>query len=62
MPGDERDALVGSVGDAYDNAMAESVFATPAKELLKHRRHWSIGHLSANNFERRLTVKNGVRI
>ena len=29
---------MGTVGDAYDNAMAESVFATLEKELLKHRR------------------------
>jgi putative transposase len=28
---------VGSVGDAYDNAMAESFFATIEKELLAHR-------------------------
>jgi putative transposase len=32
---------MGSVGDAYDNAMAESVFATLEKELLKHRRFQS---------------------
>lgn len=77
---------MGTVGDAYDNAMAESVFATLEKELLKHRRfkskseakmalfewvegwynphrrHSSIGRLSPNNFERRLTVGNEVRI
>jgi len=29
---------MGTVGDAYDNAMAESVFASLEKELLKHRR------------------------
>jgi putative transposase len=28
---------MGSVGDAYDNAMAESFFATIEKELLAHR-------------------------
>jgi putative transposase len=77
---------MGSVGDAYDNAMAESVFATLEKELLKHRRfkskaeakmalfewieglynphrrHSSNGRLSPNNFERRLTIENAVRI
>jgi len=31
--------LVGSVGDAYDNAMAESFFATLQLELLD-RRKW----------------------
>jgi putative transposase len=29
---------MGSVGDAYDNAMAESLFASLEKELLMHRR------------------------
>jgi putative transposase len=29
---------MGSVGDAYDNAMAESFFATVEKELLDRRR------------------------
>lgn len=29
---------MGTVGDAYDNAMAESFFATLEKELLSHRR------------------------
>ena len=29
---------MGSVGDAYDNAMAESFFATLEKELLNRRR------------------------
>lgn len=29
---------MGTVGDAYDNAMAEGVFASLEKELLKHRR------------------------
>jgi putative transposase len=29
---------MGSVGDAYDNAMAESFFATLEKELLDRRR------------------------
>ena len=29
---------MGTVGDAYDNAMAESVFPSLEKELLKHRR------------------------
>ena len=77
---------MGSVGDAYDNAMAESLFATLEKEPLKHRRfkskseartaifewiegwynphrrHSSIGRLSPNNFERRLTAQNDVRI
>jgi putative transposase len=77
---------MGTVGDAYDNAMAESVFATLEKELLKHRRfkskaeakmalfewiegwynphrrHSSNGRLSPNNFERRLTIENAVRI
>jgi putative transposase len=77
---------MGSVGDAYDNAMAESLFASLEKELLKHRRfksksearmalfewiegwynphrrHSSIGRLSPNNFERRLTIQNGVRV
>jgi putative transposase len=32
-------ASVGSVGDAYDNALAESFFATLKKELV-HRRSW----------------------
>ena len=32
-------ASVGSVGDAYDNAVAESFFATLKKELV-HRRSW----------------------
>jgi putative transposase len=77
---------MGTVGDAYDNAMAESVFATLEKELLKHRRfkskaeakmalfewiegwynphrrHSAIGRLSPNNFERKLTIENTVRI
>ena len=77
---------MGTVGDAYDNAMAESVFATLEKELLKHRRfkskseakialfewiegwynphrrHSSIGRLSPNNFERRITAGEEVRI
>lgn len=77
---------MGTVGDAYDNAMAESLYATLEKELLKHRRfkskvearlaifewiegwsnprrrHSSIGRLSPNNFERRLTVRNEIRI
>jgi len=77
---------MGTVGDAYDNAMAESVFATLEKELLKHRRfkskseakmalfewvegwynphrrHSSIGRLSPNNFERRLTVESRAEI
>ncbi len=36
----ERNVMpsMGTVGDAYDNAMAESVFAPLEKELLKHRR------------------------
>ena len=29
---------MGSVGDAYDNAMAESFFATLERELLNRRR------------------------
>jgi putative transposase len=29
---------MGSVGDAYDNAMAESFFPTPEAELLSRRR------------------------
>jgi putative transposase len=29
---------MGSVGDAYDNAMCESFFATPECELLERRR------------------------
>ena len=29
---------LGSVGDAYDNAMAESLFATLERELLDRRR------------------------
>lgn len=77
---------MGTVGDAYDNAMAESVFASIEKELLKHRRfkskaearmalfewiegwynphrrHSSIGRLSPNNFERRLSAGQAVRI
>ena len=77
---------MGTVGDAYDNAMAESLFASLEKELLKHRRfkskvearmalfewiegwynphrrHSSIGRLSPNNFERRLTINEAVRI
>lgn len=70
---------MGSVGDAYDNAMAESFFATLEREVLNrrclkthaeariaifewiegwynpHRRHSSIGYLSPNNFERRIS-------
>ena len=77
---------MGTVGDAYDNAMAESVFASLEKELLKHRRfksksearialfewiegwynphrrHSSIGRLSPNNYERRLSAGQEVRI
>lgn len=32
---------MGSVGDAYDNAMAESFFSTPECELLARRRFQS---------------------
>jgi putative transposase len=70
---------MGTVGDAYDNAMAESFFATLEREVLNrrrfkthaearmaifewiegwynpHRRHSGIGHLSPNNFERRIS-------
>ncbi len=62
-----RDAGVrpsmGSVGDAYDNAMCESFFATLECELLarhrfkgfynRRRRHSSIGYLSPIDYERR---------
>ena len=37
---------MGSVGDAYDNAMAESFFATPEREVLSRRRFKS--HAEAN--------------
>jgi len=53
---------MGSVGDAYDNAMAESFFATLECELLDRRRfktqanprrrHSSLGYLSPIRFER----------
>ena len=53
---------MGSVGDAYDNAMCESFFATLECELLDRRRfkgfynprrrHSSIGYLSPIDYER----------
>ena len=42
---------MGTVGDAYDNAMAESVFATLEKELLKHRRFKSKSEAKMALFE-----------
>jgi putative transposase len=71
---------MGSVGDAYDNAMAESFFASIKTELIHrqhfctvaqaraaifeyiegwynpHRRHSALGHLSPNNYERRINT------
>ena len=41
-----------TVGDAYDNAMAESVFASLEKELLKHRRFKSKAEARMVLFER----------
>ena len=48
----------GRQGDAYDNAVAESFFATLETELLDHtsfpnRRHSAIGHHSPKDYERR---------
>ena len=42
---------MGTVGDAYDNAMAESVFASLEKELLKHRRFKSKAEAKMAVFE-----------
>lgn len=71
---------MGSVGDAYDNAMAESFFATIKTEMIHrhhfathaqarraifeyiegwynpHRRHSALGHLSPENYERRIST------
>ena len=54
---------MGTVGDAYDNAMAESFFATLECELIDRRswptktnpsrRHSSIGQISPADFERK---------
>jgi putative transposase len=41
MPGNRRAPVDGSVGDAYDNAMCESSFATLECELLDRRRFTS---------------------
>ena len=41
MPGSRRAPVDGSVGDAYDNAMCESSFATLERELLDRRRFTS---------------------
>src|SRR5450755_1920457 len=38
LSGSRRDASMGSVGDCYDNAMAESFWATLEREVLSHRR------------------------
>jgi hypothetical protein len=32
---------MGTVGDAFDNAVAESFFSTLQRELL-HRHHWAV--------------------
>lgn len=42
---------IGSVGDAYDNAMAESFFATLERELLSRRRFRSQGEAKMAVFE-----------
>mgnify|MGYP003381950111 FL=1 len=42
---------MGTVGDAYDNAMAESAFASLEKELLKHRRFKSKAEAKMAVFE-----------
>lgn len=41
---------MGTVGDAYDNGMAESFFASLEAELIG--RHSGLGYLSPLNFER----------
>ena len=75
---------MGSMGDAYDNAMAESFFASLECELIDRRswknktearlaiftwiefwynptrRHFGLGYLSPNNFERKLNEKNQI--
>ena len=43
---------MGSVGDAYDNAMAESFFATLERELLSRRRFKSQAEAKMAVFER----------
>ncbi len=54
---------MGSVGDCYDNAMAESFFATLECELLDRtwRRHSSIGDLAPAEFERRWRARTESR-
>ena len=42
---------IGSVGDAYDNAMAESFFATLERELLSRRRFRSQAEAKMAVFE-----------
>ncbi len=42
---------MGSVGDAYDNAMAESFFATLEREVLHRRRFKSQAEARMANFE-----------
>jgi putative transposase len=52
---------MGSVGDRYDDALAESFFATLETELIdpsevlydRIRRHSSLGNLSPERFEQR---------
>ena len=44
---------MGSVGDAYDNALCESFFATFECELLDRRRHSALDYLSPLAYEQR---------